>query len=594
MSAHLLLMSLGPVQDFIAQARRTRDLWFGSHVLSVLCQKAAAAARERRAELIIPAVLDGHATARGVPNKLLLLVRDEDPREVAQAARAAARAHLREWGLKVWRDRSQLVDPAALDAAREQLDTFLEFHAAWSPFATKAGYPDALRRVEAALAGRKRLRAFVPWIRQRGGVHKSSLDGARESVLKEGERRGGDWQRFRIGRREQLDAIGLLKRTGGDPGQFIPVPTIGLAAYTARAKAELAPALEALTQECERLRRQRKVLTAVQPGGRAWVRDFPFDAQLLLPGRWRTHLEEQGLSPAEADLFGKTFVRPLLGALGEPFPYVACLVADGDKMGETLQALAPRGHEAHQELSRRLSGFAAEARRIIEERHRGVLVYAGGDDVLAFVCLPDAPRCAAELRQAFRAAMAEALTDTDVKPPTLSVGLGVGHVLESLGDLLALGRRAEAMAKGQDRDALALLARMHSSRERSWRGRWPDGPVEALEAAVALREEGRLPLKKLQEVEEMLRRMPAGGGPIDGEAQWTAVLVREVSRILGRVETGSSGAGLTPAQAGLTLEETLPFAEARARVEAWVERLWLAELLARAKPRPRKDTGGAA
>jgi CRISPR-associated protein Cmr2 len=586
-------MSLGPVQDFIAQARRTRDLWFGSHVLSVLCQKAAAAARERQAELIIPAVLEGQGAAPGVPNKLLVLVREGEPRAVAQAAREAARVHLREWGWKVWQARSQLVDPEARDATREQLDTFLEFHAAWSPFSTEAEYPEALRRAEAALAERKRLRAFVPWARQRGGVHKSSLDGARESVLKEGGRRGGDWERFRIGQREQLDAIGLLKRTGGEPGQFIPVPTIGLAAYTALAKAELAPALESLTRECERLCR-RKVLTAVQAGGRAWVRDFPFDAQLLLPGRWRTHLEEQGLPRAEADGFGRVFVSPLLRALGEPFPYVACLVADGDRMGETLQALAPRGHEAHQGLSRALSGFAAEARRIIEEKHRGVLVYAGGDDVLAFVCLPDALRCAAGLHQAFSAATRGALAGTDVKPPTLSVGLGVGHVLESLGDLLSLGRRTEALAKGRDRDGLALLARLHSSRERAWRGRWPDGPVEALEAAVTLREEGRLPLKKLQEVGMLLRRMPPGDGPLGGDVPWGRVLVHEVSRILGRVEVGTPGAGLTPARAGLALEEGLPLGEVHARVEAWAERVWLAELLARAKPRLRGDTGGGA
>ena len=38
---HLLLVSLGPVQDFIAQARRSRDLWFGSHLLSELSRAAA-------------------------------------------------------------------------------------------------------------------------------------------------------------------------------------------------------------------------------------------------------------------------------------------------------------------------------------------------------------------------------------------------------------------------------------------------------------------------------------------------------------------------------------------------------------------------
>ncbi|MCC6552844.1 MAG: hypothetical protein IT372_07450, partial [Polyangiaceae bacterium] len=42
MSAHLLIVTLGPVQEFIAQARRTRDLWFGSHLLSEISRAAAA------------------------------------------------------------------------------------------------------------------------------------------------------------------------------------------------------------------------------------------------------------------------------------------------------------------------------------------------------------------------------------------------------------------------------------------------------------------------------------------------------------------------------------------------------------------------
>lgn len=593
MAAHLLLMSLGPVQDFIAQARRTRDLWFGSHVLSVLSHEAATAAmRASKAELIFPILPEGQGAATGIPNKLLFLVREGEPRAVALAAREAARAHLREWGLKVWRERSQLVDSMAHEAALEQLDTFLEVHAAWSPVATEAEYPHALRRVEAALSERKRLRAFAPWTRQRGGVHKSSLDGARESVLKEGERRGRDWERFRIGRREQLDAMGLLKRTGGEPGQFVPVPTIGLAAYTALAKEAHAPELEALNRECQRLHRQG-VLTGVQAEGRTWVQTFPFDAQLLLPDRWRMHLEEQGLPRAEADRFGETFVRPLLRKLGAPFPYVACIAADGDRMGQTLQDLAAHGHGAHQELSRALTGFAAEARLIVEERHRGVLVYAGGDDVLAFVCMPDALRCAAELRQAFTAATRAVLDGKTDALPTLSVGLGVGHVLESLGDLLDLGRRAEALAKGKDRDGLAVLARLRSSREHAWRARWPEGPVEVLEAAVALREERRLPLKKVQEVGALLRRMPSADGPLRDDVEWGHVLMREVHRVLERSALGAGGEGLTPARAGLVLEEGLSLGQVHARVESWAERVWVAELFSRARPRARGDVGGA-
>ena len=47
MSDHLLAMAIGPVQDFIAAARRTRDLWFGSHVLSEISKAAAKAVADQ-------------------------------------------------------------------------------------------------------------------------------------------------------------------------------------------------------------------------------------------------------------------------------------------------------------------------------------------------------------------------------------------------------------------------------------------------------------------------------------------------------------------------------------------------------------------
>ncbi|HNJ44386.1 MAG TPA: type III-B CRISPR-associated protein Cas10/Cmr2, partial [Acidobacteriota bacterium] len=38
---HVFVVSIGPVQDFIASARRSRDLWFGSWMLSELAKAAA-------------------------------------------------------------------------------------------------------------------------------------------------------------------------------------------------------------------------------------------------------------------------------------------------------------------------------------------------------------------------------------------------------------------------------------------------------------------------------------------------------------------------------------------------------------------------
>lgn len=43
MPRYLLALSIGPVQEFIAAARRSRDLWFGSYLLSEVSKAAALA-----------------------------------------------------------------------------------------------------------------------------------------------------------------------------------------------------------------------------------------------------------------------------------------------------------------------------------------------------------------------------------------------------------------------------------------------------------------------------------------------------------------------------------------------------------------------
>jgi CRISPR-associated protein Cmr2 len=53
--AYLFLASVGPVQEFIASARRSRDLWFGSFLLSEL-SKQAALTIQAHGSLIFPAI----------------------------------------------------------------------------------------------------------------------------------------------------------------------------------------------------------------------------------------------------------------------------------------------------------------------------------------------------------------------------------------------------------------------------------------------------------------------------------------------------------------------------------------------------------
>jgi CRISPR-associated protein Cmr2 len=580
MTSHLLLLRVGPVQGFIAQARRTRDLWFGSHLLSSLGQHMARAALEAGASLIFPHPAQLEDEDTGFANKVLALVQGE-PREVALRARQAARDSLLRQGQRAFERHPALVVPELWEVAREQLETFLEFHAAWAPLDEgPSAYAEALARAESALEARRALHAFSPWAHRPPDAFKSSLDGARPSVLRRGGRQGEAWRRYRIGLREELDALGLLKRTGGEPGQFVPVPTIGLAAFTQEAARRCQPRLAALREECQRLG-----FTRVRPQNLPWVEPFPFDAQLLLPERWQPSLEDLGHpEPAqEAARFGARFVQPLLDEMkAQPHPYVACLVADGDHMGSTLQALARHGGPAaHQRLSQALSLFAREARQLVHQ-HRGVLVYAGGDDVLAFVCVPDAPRCALALREAFRRAVEPALQGTGVTPPTLSVGLGIGHVLESLGHLLELGRRAERAAKDSGRDALALRVAKHAGRERQWVSRWHDAPVARLDEDVRLLASQGLSLGKVHEVEEALRRMP---GPDEKEdsGRWARLLSQEVRRILARAEAHREAGAPPPEALGLPGPDATDYRETRAAIQAWVSRVLVADMLERSR-----------
>ena len=52
MTGHLLAIALGPVQEFISAARRTRDLWFGSYLLSEISKATAKLVNEAGGILI--------------------------------------------------------------------------------------------------------------------------------------------------------------------------------------------------------------------------------------------------------------------------------------------------------------------------------------------------------------------------------------------------------------------------------------------------------------------------------------------------------------------------------------------------------------
>lgn len=613
-SRHLVLVAIGPVQEFIAQARRTRDLWYGSHLLSELGRAAARAFLESQATLVFPALSAGDSEldecqaplrepvppARdGVPplsiaNKILAEIDvppGADPETVVKRVREKVWDCWHRMADRAWercaQQRVLAADGHLREVWNEQIETFPEFVAAWAPIGDgDGGYRDALAKVEAAVAARKNLREFGPWREQRSGAPKSSLDGARSSVLREFS--AVEERPFRIGRGESLDAVGLVKRAGGEAEQFVPIGNVALAAWIERAAVKAPAAMATLRRACE----QTGIGRVIRPDI-LWTTTFPFDAQVFLRSRWEAILEEVG-RPGQGRRWGEEHVALVAREVSAPFPYVACLVADGDRMGATLNALGSR--DRHREFSATLSAFAREARTIVERDHRGALVYAGGDDVLAFVCLPEALACARALARGFGALARQAVgsAETGAVTPSLSVGIGVGHLLEGMGELVQLGRDAERLAKaswlkprGEDRNALGIIVDKRSGGRYAWRARWEEwegDPVNRLSRDAELLG-ASLSAKKVYEVRSALRHAPDPDRPTVETEPWRQVLADEVERILARTHAGE---GISPEDVGLTLDSALGYGYGALYrlVSEWVDRMLVARTFARAGVQP--------
>jgi CRISPR-associated protein Cmr2 len=156
----------------------------------------------------------------------------------------------------------------------------------------------------------------------------------------------------------------------------------------------------------------------------------------------------------------------------EPDAYYAILAMDGDRMGQMLsQLVGGDGVDQHERISGALARLAQGLVWDLVRNHRGQLIYAGGDDVLAFV----PTRYALKLARALRLAFGEALAAVDVADRTASVGIAIVHHASPLDGALRLAYGAEQVAKGSfERDALVVRLARRSGEMREVGLRWPD------------------------------------------------------------------------------------------------------------------------
>jgi CRISPR-associated protein Cmr2 len=510
--SYLFLANIGPVQDFIVSARRTRDLSFGSWFLSELARAVAYQIVEQNGleSLIFPAppekaLLDPRNKDFNVANKIVALV-EQSPHDLSVLTQGAISQRLHEIRDEVYgRDEASRkinLPTANWTRAKAQIDDLVEFLWVAFPY-NEEDYEGTRRQVEALMAARKNTRDFarVTW---GDYIPKSSIDGQLENVIPVDEypaRKAPEaeklakirhlYDHYGAGPAERLSGVDLLKRRGTTAfgSHFLSTSHMATASFLKRLEV-----LEGQNREQVKTAWNGYInaLRSLVPSSQLEhiPDDCPphpilgrYEGSMLLEDRLVDVLyvpaadtsKNTGLQKAKQALrdFYQTVDDQFIArglSVERPNPYYALLQADGDGMGAAITAQAKHGPEQHRELSRALAHFAEKVYRIVR-KYEGASVYAGGDDVLAFLPLHTVLQCASELAKQFREELKD-FPDQYGHTPTLSVGVAIVHHLDSLREARELALEAEHRAKQSGKNALAITVSKRSGESylmaRSW------------------------------------------------------------------------------------------------------------------------------
>jgi len=508
MKDYMLIYSVGPVQTFIAQARKARDLWQGSFLLSTLMAAAMSeladiANKSIEDVLIFPVepIIEGNIA--DIPNKYTALF---DTLEQAQKA-AESSAH----NVEVqWKNISRSAWQKTLAKARM---TTSETQAIWDRqtnpqtlfdifwVITNKGnreYPEWLRDSQKLFDARKRLRNFLT---QNEPGEKSTISGEREALRGSGQSRANlksFW--FNVGNdahlsakdidlegAERLDAIDTVKRfaelISGQP--FPSTSSIATASYVralietlkqGKIKTTIVEQWLAATEELDEMSIDAipslKEQAADQPLLKRIVSrdgdcffDETFTSYRLQKDYHKTSEEAEDISEA-----GKVALTKLIQATKEhkiptPTPYYAIIQMDGDNMGICLNGV--ENEQEHKAISEALSEFSRhpnQVRRIVQIDHPGRLVYAGGDDVLALSPLKDLLDVAYKLQERYKGKVEPVVgTEERQQKVTASMGIVIAHHYTPLNLVLQTVRNAEKLAKNRyGRNALVVTVMKRS------------------------------------------------------------------------------------------------------------------------------------
>lgn len=534
MSGHYFHFTLGPVQSFVAQARRTRDFWAGSFLLSYLAGVAMCATQIQGAKIVFPVpnddflnAIQGQGTALpkqgGIPNRFMADIGACENFNANAVVNAVKQAWLA-ISEKVWQhdEKGLNQNPQSQMIWQRQTEQFWDM--SWVMTADKE--PSALDK-------RKNFRTHT--LPSEDGYKCMMMEGFQElsgaSDKNSGKKRRAYWQHLAyairskdIGENEELCAIAYIKR------RFVHI--------FADVKAEIDVNGKTLTIHGWKL--PYNVPSVAYMASSTWLKsllnnddllsgkfkDFintinkmgaSTDSEISNKNEIRNHIlsienliGQKNVPKTDVSLDGNVYYQTYWDNINnfvddkenydgriddhrpeaksalielyksmnsEPSPYCAILLMDGDSLGKQMSV------EARQPvISQALDDFTNQAQTIVREND-GFLIYAGGDDVLALFSLDDAMRSAYLLQQAYKKCFENAVDKVKGKSPsveveevhsTLSGAINYCHIGTPLTQVLMDSHQLlDDVAKdGTGRNALAVRVHKPSGQAVQWSLPW--------------------------------------------------------------------------------------------------------------------------
>jgi len=477
----LLKFQIGPVQEFIAAARSTRDLWSGSYLLSWLVAEGIRKLIEIGGTPIFPnpegqQLLDNpdswesikdqqQVLTPNLPNLFIGKVPDDKASDIAKAVSDAIKTEWTAIATAVWGKHTELAIPADKKGTfNNAVDKHLSIAWQLTPI-TGGGYQEAYRDNGWHLDAVRQTRDFAAWGGGEWivGTEKDSLTGKEEALCG-----GTDW-------------LAKIRETKGEiPALFKHADQVGPITFIKR------------TWHAAYLRGK---------GLKTKSDEFTIRSIPAIAARTNEVDDDREIAPMSG---------------GEK--YIAAIAFDGDSIGKWVNGDFLPEHsglaEHHAGFSKALSTFALEKVRTIVEAEidgtdkrgkptkvpLGQLIYAGGDDVVALVPADVALETAARIRDAFKEATKE-IKGTDpetIKPvgPDASAGIAIAHIHAPLQDLIRAAQLAERHAKstiGKPSFSITLMKR--SGEISCWGAKWDLGGLDLYEKIDLLLSKGHLSAK---------------------------------------------------------------------------------------------------